>query len=73
MARGISTAQLTPLVQYGLFFSTKDVMAFNEQMLLFTVVKIVHEHAHYQKFHSPTGPYAWLVFSSISSLGDTSS
>ncbi len=43
MARGISTAQLTPLVQYGFFFSTKDVMAFNEQ---FTVVKIVHEHAH---------------------------
>ena len=23
--------------------------------------------------HSPTGPYAWLVLSSISSLGDTSS
>ncbi len=23
--------------------------------------------------HSPNGPYAWLVFSSISSLGDTSS
>ena len=31
------------------------------------------EDGNYHKFHSPTGPYAWLVFSSISSLGDTSS
>ncbi len=48
------------------------------QCSLFTFIFIIKTIMRMQLIningsHSPTGPYAWLLLSSISSLGDTSS
>ncbi len=65
--------------KYGSGFLMNNVIVYIVLKLLIingcSAILIVYMYIYTvdESFYSPTGPYAWLVFSSISSLGDTSS